>query len=114
MFSTPDHLVVKAPAEKATGAGVVNRVSAAQAGWELLNFEVRRIAPEGSWTHSTGDCEMGLVILGGVCSVASSRGNWPRIGARSNVFAGMAHALYLPCRTEFTLTALSTDFEVAT
>ncbi len=48
---------------------------------------------------------MGIVVLGGICSVESSAGAWPRIGGRANVFEGVAHTLYLPIATQFTLLA---------
>ena len=51
-------------------------------------------------------------MLGGRCSISSSRGDWTGIGRRANVFAGMPHALYLPIATNFTVTA-DTDCEVA-
>ena len=46
-------------------------------------------------------------MLGGVCSVESSAGDWPRIGGRANVFGGVAHTLYLPIQTRFNLIAES-------
>ena len=54
-----------------------------------------------TWEADTGEDEYGLVILGGSCAVESSRGNWPSIGRRPNVFAGMPYALYLPPGTKF-------------
>ncbi len=60
----------------------------------------------------TGHRELGLVLLGGRCSVSSSRGEWTEIGRRPNVFAGMPYALYLPVSTEYTITA-ETDCDLA-
>ncbi|MDR7422434.1 MAG: 5-deoxy-glucuronate isomerase [Armatimonadota bacterium] len=85
--------------------GLVTRVTAADAGWELLGMEVRRLADGDTWEHETGDCEAALVVLGGRCAVRSSRGSWPTIGRRPHVFAGLPYALYLPRRTAFTLRA---------
>lgn len=48
---------------------------------------------------------MALVNLTGRYRVDSSRGVWTGIGGRASVFAGAADALYLPRRTEFTVTA---------
>lgn len=87
-------------------------VTPPDAGWEHLHFAARRLVPGERWTQTTGPHEYGLVILGGLCSVASSRGAWKTIGRRLDVFQGMPYALYLPCDTEFTLTAM-TDCEVA-
>ena len=51
--------------------------------------------------------ELGLVLLGGKCSVESSRGSWKNIGRRPNVFGGLPCALYLPISTQFTVTTES-------
>jgi 5-deoxy-glucuronate isomerase len=53
------------------------------------------------------------VILGGTCSVRSNRGEWHGIGERSDVFAGLPYALYLPRQTEYELTAATQGCEVA-
>lgn len=99
--------------DRADDADVINRVTARQAGWELQSMEVRRLERGGAWRHDTGDCEAVLVLLGGVCSVTSNRGEWPRLGRRPSVFDGMPHALYLPRGTQFTLTALTDSLKVA-
>jgi 5-deoxy-glucuronate isomerase len=52
------------------------------------------------------------VVLGGICSIESATGAWPRIGGRANVFEGVAYTLYLPLQTEFSVTA-ETDCEIA-
>lgn len=89
------------------------RVTPEKAGWEFLHFAARRLRTGQSWQHSTGEAEMALVILGGACTVRSSRGEWAEIGRRSNVFAGMPYALYLPRQTDFSLEAQTDDFDVA-
>jgi len=88
-------------------------VTPERAGWEHLHFAARRLRAEERWEHSTGDSELALVILGGVCSVRSNRGQWAEVGRRPNVFSGMPYALYLPRRTDFTLEAHTDDFDVA-
>lgn len=60
----------------------------------------------------TGGRELAIVMLGGTASVRSSAGGFPSIGRRRNVFDGIAHTLYLPIGTPFTLTA-DTDSDVA-
>jgi len=89
------------------------RVTPRAAGWELLHFAARRLSEGERWRHQTGDNELALVILGGVCSVRSSRGEWERIGRRPNVFAGMPYALYLPRHTDFSVEALSEELDIA-
>jgi 5-deoxy-glucuronate isomerase len=75
------------------------------AGWEYISFQARRLAEGCAWPCTTGECELGFVAFSGRYTVRSNRGEWPGIGSRENVFAGAAHALYLPRRTEFTVVA---------
>ena len=89
------------------------RVIPESAGWELLHFGARKMQTGDHWQHSTGDNELALVILGGKCNVKSSRGEWPNIGRRPDVFSGMPYALYLPRHTEFTVTAVSKELDIA-
>lgn len=89
------------------------RVTPESAAWEHLHFSARRMKRGERWQASTGDFEYGLVIIGGVCAIQSSRGQWPKIGRRSNAFSGMPYALYLPAQTDFTLTALTGELDVA-
>ncbi len=91
---------------------LLNRVTAAQAGWDLLNFEARRFVKGQAWAGATGENEAALVILGGQCRVTSDKGAWERVGRRPNVFSGMPYALYLPRRTSFEVAALTDGLEV--
>ncbi|HEY3137745.1 MAG TPA: 5-deoxy-glucuronate isomerase [Blastocatellia bacterium] len=81
-------------------------------GFDYLTFRARRLAKGESFSGETGSDELGLVVLGGQCSVESSAGQWSNLGGRANVFSGMPHALYLPIETSFTVTA-DTDCELA-
>ena len=81
-------------------------------GFQFLSFTNHKLKVGAEVAASTGDRELGLVVLGGTCSVASSRGEWKGIGRRPNVFAGMPYALYLPIETAFTVTA-DTDCDLA-
>jgi 5-deoxy-glucuronate isomerase len=74
-------------------------------GFQYLSFAVRKLKPGESFEADTGIRELGLVLLGGVFSVVSSRGEWHDVGRRRDVFSGMPYALYLPIDTQFTLTA---------
>lgn len=89
------------------------RVTPDMAGWALLHFAARRQNSGQVWQHETGDAEYALVVLGGRCAVSSSRGEWPAIGRRPDVFSGMPYALYLPPQTEFTVTPLGDDLDIA-
>lgn len=76
-----------------------------KAGWEYLSFQARRLAEGKSWSCKTGENELVIVNLSGRYTVCSNRGQWSGIGSRKDVFAGAAHALYLPRRSTFTMTA---------
>jgi 5-deoxy-glucuronate isomerase len=89
------------------------RVTPETAGWELLHFAARRMAKGARWQHETGDYEYALVVLGGVCVVRSSRGDWSPVGRRPDVFSGMPYTLYLPRHTTFTVQALSDELDLA-
>ena len=102
-------LLVRATAE----SGEYTRVTPATAGWEVLHFAARRMLRGERWSHHTGEAEYALVVLGGICSVRSSQGEWHEIGRRPDVFSGMPYTLYLPRRTPFTVEALSEDLDLA-
>ena len=91
---------------------VVVEVTPALAGWDYIAFQVRRLPAGTRWAWATGEGELAIVPLGGVVAIESDRGAWPAVGGRANVFAGPPHALYLPRRTSFTVTAAS-DSEIA-
>jgi len=88
------------------------RVTPETANWQHLHFAARRMIKGEQWEADTGAFEYGLVVLGGVCRVQSSRGEWARVGRRPDVFSGMPYALYLPTQTTFTVTALSEQLDL--
>src|ERR1019366_198631 len=73
-------------------------------GFHFLGFRTQRLTPKDRVEEDTGDRELGIVLLGGKCSVESSRGTWTNIGRRPNVFSGMPYALYLPISTHYSVT----------
>ena len=89
------------------------QVTPSSAGWDLLHFAARRMNAGEIWEFDTGDHEYALVLLGGICSAHSSRGNWEKIGRRTDVFHGMPYTLYLPRRTGITITAESEVLDLA-
>lgn len=82
------------------------------AGWDTLSFQARRLRAGQTWSFDTRKHELALVVLGGRLNVTSNRGEWPGLGEREDVFAGLPYALYLPIDTRFALTAI-TDAEFA-
>jgi 5-deoxy-glucuronate isomerase len=107
---TADNLVIHPG--NSPDPNVVVEVKPELAGWDTINFQVRRLPAGRAWSFQTDGNELALVMLGGAVDVDSSRGRWPGVGRRANVFAGLPHALYLPPQTTFTVTA-QTDCEFA-
>ncbi len=81
-------------------------------GFEDLSFSVRSLAQTQKYEGRTDGVELAIVVLGGICSVASSEGEWNRIGGRMTVFEGLPYTLYLPPGTSFTVSA-DTDCDLA-
>jgi 5-deoxy-glucuronate isomerase len=81
-------------------------------GWDHLGFRSLKLRRGETVVSNTNNTEIAIIVLGGECSVTSPAGQWSRFGRRKNVFEGLAYALYLPIRTEYTLTA-ETDADVA-
>ena len=74
-------------------------------GLEYLSIESRQLEQGNKFSGGTGSRELAIVVLGGVCSAKSSRGEWQRFGNRATVFDGLPYALYLPLNTTFEVTA---------
>ena len=87
-------------------------VTPESAGFEYLTFRLRKMVRGEKFSSDTGACELGMVVLGGRCSVESTAGSWFDFGSRAHVFDGLPTALYLPVETEFTVTA-EMDCEIA-
>ena len=75
----------------------------ASLGFDFLSFENRRLSAGETYEGKTEDNELAIVMLGGCCSVESTRGSWKSIGGRKTVFDGMPFVLYLPVWTDFTI-----------
>jgi 5-deoxy-glucuronate isomerase len=101
---TADNILVK-PGIFSEDPDLIVSITPEKAGWEYISFQVRRLAAGRSWSFTTGENELVVVNLSGRYTVSSNRGQWSGIGSRKDIFAGAAHALYLPRRSEFTVTA---------
>ncbi len=104
MQYTADNILVR-PGAFENDPDLILSITPEEAGWEYISFEARRLAAGRSWSFESGENELVIVNLSGRYSVDSNRGQWSGIGGRKNVFEGAAHALYLPRRSEFTITA---------
>jgi 5-deoxy-glucuronate isomerase len=101
------------PKKAQSGAsGETMLVTPASSGFDYLSFRARRLVTGESFSAETSNNEMGLVVLGGRCSVESSAGSWLNFGGRAHVFSGLPYALYLPIETSFTVRA-ETDCDLA-
>jgi len=94
-------------------AGVYQRVLAEDAGWKYLNMEARLLKKGEVWKGETGNFEYGIILLSGNYTVETDKGNWETKNGRTSVFHGIAHTLYLPRHTRFTLTATSEVLDIA-
>ena len=92
---------------------VYQSITPEKAGWKWLSFEARKMKKDEEWSFATESFEMALVLLGGNYIVKSNKGNWETKNGRKNVFSGIAHVLYLPRKTEFTLKAQSEELDIA-
>jgi 5-deoxy-glucuronate isomerase len=81
-------------------------------GFDFLAFQQRKIAAGQKYRADTGTRELGIVVLGGICSVSSSAGSFPSFGKRPNAFGGLPYTLYLPIGTDFELSA-ETESDIA-
>jgi 5-deoxy-glucuronate isomerase len=80
---------------------IYQTITAAEAGWNHLNFMARTMKPGQKWDGETGNNEYLFVLLGGNFLAETSAGTWKTANGRKNVFSGLPHALYLPSHTEF-------------
>lgn len=104
MRYTAENVLIK-PMTDGEDPDLILSVTPEGAGWDYISFQARRLVKGGEWSFDTGENEFAFVNLSGRYRVESSRGSWAGIGGRANVFSGGAHALYLPRRTELTVTA---------
>lgn len=101
-YSTENILV--RPLANAADPDLLLSITPEQAGWQYISFQVRRLENGGSWSFASGENELAIVILSGDVTVSSNRGRWEGI-RRKDIWSGAATALYLPRRTEFTISA---------
>jgi 5-deoxy-glucuronate isomerase len=104
MHYTSDQILLH-PRPYAHDPDLILEITPELAGWDYIWFQARRLAQGQSWSFACGEHELAIINMTGRYRVDSNRGQWHGIGERSSVFTGAAHALYLPRRTTFTITA---------
>jgi 5-deoxy-glucuronate isomerase len=108
----PDRELLIRPRPLSGPSGETQLVRPEAVGFDYLTFRVQKFAKGETLSSETDTSELGMVVLGGRCSVESSAGSWLDFGHRAHVFNGLPYALYLPIHTRFTVIA-ETDCEIA-
>jgi 5-deoxy-glucuronate isomerase len=81
--------------------GSILAVTPESAGWEYVGFEVLSLDDGAVAVRDTGDRELCVVVVQGLCTVRSEHGEWRDLGGRVTPFAGRPDAAYLPPGTRF-------------
>lgn len=89
------------------------KIPASDAKWTHLNMEARMMHKGEVWEGNTGENEVGFILLSGNYSARTSKGTWQTKNGRKSVFEGIAHTLYLPRHTTFSITADSEWLDIA-
>ncbi|MGH9397568.1 MAG: 5-deoxy-glucuronate isomerase [Terriglobia bacterium] len=92
-------------------SGTLLSVTREQAGWNTVNFAVRKLQAGQALKGDTHGEEAAFVLLGGRLSVDWGDGR-KLVGERKNVFSSYPSAVYLPKETKFELWA-ETPCEIA-
>lgn len=72
---------------------------------EVIGFDMISLKPGESVKCSSGEYELGLVILSGICSVNAEDFTAEHLGGRRNVFDGKPATVYIPRDTDYTVLA---------
>jgi 5-deoxy-glucuronate isomerase len=101
----PD-LLVKSKSTPEENGSVV-KVTPESAGWDYVGFEVFWLEEGQAVERQTGEEEVCLVLLSGLCNVSIEGEEWRDIGGRESVFDGPPCALYLPPGTAYRVEAVT-------
>lgn len=71
----------------------------------VIGFDMIRLNPGESICRTSGEFELGLVILSGTCTVIAEDLHTDNIGGRRNVFDGKPSTVYVGRDTEYTVSA---------
>jgi 5-deoxy-glucuronate isomerase len=87
--------------------GSVVKVTPESAGWDYVGFEVFRLEEGKTVERQSGEEEVCLVLLSGLCNGSTEGEEWRNIGGRESVFDGVPCALYLPPGTAYRVEAVT-------
>jgi 5-deoxy-glucuronate isomerase len=104
-------LLVHAGAPDADGS--ILTVTPESAGWAYVGFEVLALDDGAAAARDSGEREVCIVVVQGVCDVRSEHGDWRDLGGRVTPFAGAPDAAYLPPGTPFEVRGGAGGAEVA-
>ena len=85
--------------------GAVHRVTPESAGWSYVGFEVYDLRPGQTLRRPTGGCEACLVVVSGQTTMQAGSQDFGTLGGRSSPFEGSPWSLYVPARSEWSVTA---------
>jgi len=73
--------------------------------FKLLDFGYLILNDGESYSGATADREVLAVVLGGKGDFTVNGQAFASVGARPNVFSGKPHSVYMPCKSQYTITA---------
>jgi 5-deoxy-glucuronate isomerase len=93
-------------------AGLQTVVSPENSVLKYISLRVLQLAPGEKYSGNSGGEEQALLVVSGVCSIKADSQQWAAIGGRLNVFQARPYTVYVPCNTDYEITAI-TALEVA-
>ncbi|MBZ6077847.1 5-deoxy-glucuronate isomerase [Microvirga puerhi] len=97
---------------KPNSNGRIHAITPASAGWTYVGFEVFRLKAGQSLRQDTGSREACVVMLAGRARATAASQDFGIIGGRTSPFEPDPWSLYVPARSEWSLTAEG-DCEIA-
>lgn len=89
------------------GYGKQKIVIPKEAGLNKSAFDLLKLEYGSSYSGNTENFESAFVILSGSCSITGENFNFEKIGSRRDPFSGKPTTVYLPCHSNYNVTALS-------
>jgi|TARA_Y100000816_G_scaffold289128_1_gene274988 5-deoxy-glucuronate isomerase len=109
MKENNSHLLIKPK----LNSSVYQSITKESVGWKYLNFEARKLNLNEEFIWDTFENEMVVVLLSGNYKFKSNYQNFEITNGREDVFKGVAHTLYIPRRTQISITATSKELDIA-
>ncbi len=86
--------------------GMVHRITPESAGWSYVGFEVYDLKPGQTLQRPTGGTEICLVLVSGRATMQAGGEDFGTLGGRASPFEGSPWSLYVPARSDWSVTAL--------